>query len=845
MRKQIIATVLSTGFVLSSLSAMAQIPQEIKGTRYEEPVSVLSALNIMNGDENGEYRIDDTIIRSELTKMAVTAMGMEDAAETSKGTVHYDDVSSDHWANGYINVATTLGIIEGDGDGNFRPNDEITYREAVTIMVRAAGYETAAQSKGGYPNGYISVASENKMLSKVEGSANTPITRGNVAILTNNTLETKKMEQTGFGSTPEYSVVDKTLLSDNLKTEKITGQIKAIGAMTLRGVAAVNDDRIMIGDTVYDNSYNAGNLLGYNVTAYAKKDSYNEKSIILAIPASGKNATIEITAELFDELTTKGGNDAVLYYENDSASKSKTVVIASDAQIIYNNRSVEYDRELLDISEKSAYMTMLDVDTDGKIDIVFITEYENFVVDYVTASKITDINNNVIKLEDIEYKLYQGFNEIKVSDIKKWDILSIVKSPTDDYHEIYMTRNTVSGRVSAKGKNGYTINDIEYKTAKNFTETLSIGQRGEFCLDISGKIAAVKNVSTVTNSYAYLTNAYATTGGDSVEIKIVDKNGEKLTLVLSNKVKLNGSTVTDDAVLEALLSDGKANKQLITYTKNSSDNITEINLAADKTETETVDENNFTMNKKLTDAIYSADTAKLGNVRITDDTIVFDVSDASDIRTDNKSIFSDNQKYTGFVYDMTENFDAGVIVLTDTAYKPEIDAAIAVVMDVSTGINSDDEEIDVITMLSEGKELKLNAKDNTTLVKGEGEKLEAGDIIQYKTNGENEVAAIRVLFDIDAKGTEFTSEPERDLETVYGKITKKFSNSINVSVNGGTNINYIAGDGVAVYSVDTSNSKNNITKADFTDLMVFDEDENNRVFIKIVEDTVKEIVIIK
>ena len=153
MNKKIISSILAAGFAFGSIPAFAQIPQEIKGTRFEEPVSVLSALKIMNGDENGELRLDDTIIRSEVTKMAVTAMGMEKAAESSKGNKDYLAVATDHWANGYINVATSLGLVEGDGDGNFRPNDKITYREAVAIMVRATGYENVAQGKGGYPKG--------------------------------------------------------------------------------------------------------------------------------------------------------------------------------------------------------------------------------------------------------------------------------------------------------------------------------------------------------------------------------------------------------------------------------------------------------------------------------------------------------------------------------------------------------------------------------------------------------------------------------------------------------------------------------------------------------------------
>lgn len=845
MKKQIIASVLAAGSILGNLSAFAQIPQEVKGTRYETAVSVLNAMGIMNGDENGEYRLDDTIIRSELTKMAVTAMGMEDAAATAKGSTEFTDVGSEHWASGYINVATNLGIIEGDGDGNFRPNDPITYREAVTIMVRATGYEPAAQSKGGYPKGYLTTASENKVLSGVQGQTEEEITRGNVAILTNNSLEVNKMEQTGFGATPEYSIVEKTLLSDNLKTQIVSGQIKAIGDMALSGVKSVNKGQIMIGDEVYNCDFNANNLLGYNVKAYARKDSYGELTIVLAMPSSEKNKAVEITSDLFDSLSTKNGKDTVAYYESDDAKKTTTAVIDSDAQLIYNNRSVDYSKELINISGRNAFMSMLDTDTDGDFDIVFVTEYTNYVADYATSKKITDINGAEIKLEDTEYKLYQGLNEITVSDIKKWDVVSVVQSPIDDYKEIYVTRSTAKGRVSTVTSDGYVIDGVEYKAAHGFGDDVSVGQNVEFCLDMSGKIAALKGVSTVSESYAYLTNVYETSGGDTVEVKFVDRNGSVKSHTLAKKVKLNSVTKSDSDVLSALTRNGVADKQLITYKTNSSDKISEINTANDLSANGGIDTDKFTLNGKLEETVYTAATSKIGNARVTNATIVFDASDESNIKIANKSVFSDGQKYSGYVYDMTDNFDAGVIVLTDATYKPEIDAAVAVVKSISTGVNSDDESIDVVTVLADGKEYTINAVDTDVLAKDSGKKLEKGDVIQYKLNSENEIAGIRVLFDITAKSSEFESEPEKDMKLVYGKVTKKFGDSVNVSVNGSSAMNLEVGDDVKVYSVDTNNSKNGVTVSQFSEVTVYDEDENNRVFIKLIDNDVTEIVIVK
>ena len=844
MNKRFIASIMTAGFILSSASAFAQVPEEVKGTRFETAVSALSALKIMNGDENGEYRLDDTLIRSELTKMAVTAMGMEDAAQTSKGNTPYTDVKADHWASGYINVATNLGLVEGDGDGNFRPNDEITYREAVAIMVRAAGYSTAAESRGGYPEGYIAVARDNKQLTGVEGATEADISRGNVAILTNNTLETKKMEQTGFGSYPEYSIVDKTLLSDNLKTEKINGQIMAVGQMALSGTEKLADGRINIGGTVYKCAYPSNNLLGYNVTAYAQTDAYNEKTIILAIPANGKNNTAEFHASDFVELTTKNGNDAIVYYPEDS-SKTKTAVIKNGAQIIYNNRSAEYNREHIDISDKSAYMTVLDTDGNGEFDIIFITEYNNMIAEYASSQKIVGMNGNVIKLDDIDYKLYQGFNEIETKDIRRWDVLSIVKTARNDYYEIYLTRNTVNGKVMAKTDKGYNIGGTVYGVAKDLEDAITIGQTAEFCLDINGDIAAVKSVSNVSNSYAYLMNAYKSSDDENVEIRLVDKSGKEQKYTLANKVRVNGSSVTADEVLATLKPEGSVVRQLVTFKINSSEKVTELNIANDKSGSGAVDTDRFTLNKKLDNAVYNSATSKLDNVRVTAETVIFDISDIKNIKISDKSIFSDNQSYTGFVYDMTENYNAGVIVLTDTAMKPETNAPLAVAISVSKGMNENDEDIDIVKVLVDGKETEFNAIDDATLVKSAGRKLEAGDIIQYKLNSKNEIAGIRVLFDKTQKEAEFINEIEDDMHVVYGRVTKKFTDSVNVSVNGSTVVNYAIGEDIKIYSVDTQNAKKPVSTASFGDIAVYDEDEGNRILIKIIDEAVKEVVSVK
>ena len=104
-----------------------------------------------------------------------------------------------------------------------------------------------------------------------------------------------------------------------------------------------------------------------------------------------------------------------------------------------------------------------------------------------------------------------------------------------------------------------------------------------------------------------------------------------------------------------------------------------------------------------TNAQYSATTSKLGNVRISDDTIIFDITeDSADYSIQKKDVFEDEQSYDAIVYDMAENYTAKVIVLTNSAVKANADSPLAVVKKVVTATNSDDELTDMLQALVGG-----------------------------------------------------------------------------------------------------------------------------------------------
>lgn len=854
--KKVIAAALLAAVSVSSfgLSAFAAsgIPVDVAGTRYEEPIQVLQALDIMNGDGDGNFRPNDTIKRSEVTKMAVLAMGLGDAAEAAKGTSKYPDVSVDHWANGYINVATSQGLVVGYDTGAFLPDKEITYAEAMTIFVRAMGYEVYAQSKGGYPQGYIVAGSNNGLTKNVQGSNTEPISRGNVAFMTLNALDAKMMEQTGFGSDAIWEVTDKTLLKDVLEVTKATGRVTAVTGTSLSGSAGLNKNEIKIGDEIFETAYNMNDLLGYNVTYYARENAKGEMEVILALPEANKNKTFEVSSELMTGITDRGDYKAIGYYKNDDAVLVSYVTLDTEATLIYNGKYEELDYDLVDISESSGKVVLLDSDTNGRYDIIFVTEYEDVVVEEVTSTnKIIDkYGRPTIRLdvenEDLSYRIMLGADELALSDLKEYDVLSVAKSSDELIYDIQVSRKSIEGRVTGIDDTGYEIGGKFYKVEPGFNQDIALGTEGIFYLDVTGKIAAIDKTTSVSSNYAYLIKAHTSDATDESTFKVFTKDGKEVTLTANTKIRFNGTggTLSSDAV-EALKTESQTNKQLVTYSLNSEGKIVSLNTAQDNTETNAVDETKFTMNFVYEDEEFNAETKTIGKVRLDADTVIFDINeDNSDYKIGKLSMFEDGSSYNVAVFDMGEDFVAKAIVVTDSNLETNAESSIVVVSKVIQATNEDDEIVDVLTGFENGKQVKIFADAEDVLVKGENP-LEAGDIIQYVTNAEGEITNIRVLFDVDSKATEAETEVVENLKTVYGKVVKKFANSMNVTVNGGEVMNLQLGKDVTVYSVDTTISKNNVSVVTTGDIQAYDEDEGNRVFVKIYKDVVQEVVIIK
>ena len=99
------------------------------GDWFNNAVSTLSNAGIINGYPDGTFRPNAPITRAEMAK--VIAM----FAELNKDSEGFKDIAG-HWAEAYIKLAAGNGWIAGYPDGTFRPNQDITRAETMTMINR-------------------------------------------------------------------------------------------------------------------------------------------------------------------------------------------------------------------------------------------------------------------------------------------------------------------------------------------------------------------------------------------------------------------------------------------------------------------------------------------------------------------------------------------------------------------------------------------------------------------------------------------------------------------------------------------------------------------------------------
>lgn len=197
MVKKILSLLIIVTLTLSALS-MSFADKEITPSTpitSEDKINSLLKKKIITGYNDGTIRLEKFITRAEFSSvLAKIIIGDEDEEKTIeqfKSKNHFSDLEKDSKINSYINLLFDKGIVSGYSDNTFRPENQVTFNEVITMVVRALEFEVEKGKT--WSEGYVKKAKELELLKDItiENYSNSA-DRQKVFELIYNTLELNK-----------------------------------------------------------------------------------------------------------------------------------------------------------------------------------------------------------------------------------------------------------------------------------------------------------------------------------------------------------------------------------------------------------------------------------------------------------------------------------------------------------------------------------------------------------------------------------------------------------------------------------------------------------------------------
>lgn len=776
---------------------------------YAKAVNELSSLNIINGYEDGTFKPDGLVTRAEITKMIVAALGETSAAEAAEGqNTQFGDVTGEHWASGFVTQGVSNGFINGYSATEFGPEDNVTYVQAQKMLVAAIGYGTYAEANGGWPSGYKMYANSLDITSGISGIGdNTELTRAQVAQMIDNAIDAPLCEVERYETdswtgqlVPVLKTMDgtgknyQTLLTRKHNAYKVYGRVTDTSKTTSMDTDVVNfqvekadnfDDQYVKSSEpkepqeMYIGTSKADEYLRVYSEALIQKDDNDEYTILSLTPAAASKS-VTLAAEDFDtdKIDYIDTNNTIYFHPAGSTRGSVKYELADSVDYYVNGVKMDGTFNSAAATKfiagnETATVTLqkeTEIGSTGsstKYNVIMITAYETAVVDEVldktsyTSINFKEQSKNIVKntmrieKDDDSYTYTFTLNgeAIAPEDLQEFDVLNIAydrsgedKFENSRFYEVIVTRDTAEGKCTSINSDGdeFTIGGTKYSIAQGMSITPEMSASYFLYLDAFGNIAALDEDAS-SKKLGILKQVYKKANGDWVAIVITNTGVEeeyKVDLDNIDYGKISegvyGPVDPDKVGYNEMVADYDATKkedaypaQVIDYKVSSSSNkitINEVMNAVESGEEE-----------------YKASSDKIGSVRLSDASIIIDISDVNNkdaVRVISKDSLTDGQTYEAYGYDKSS---------TDSTYRFVLitgtgDVTSETQMAIFNGrevVEDGDDERDAFNVIVDGKEDQVLLDED---VVGDAD-FQEGDAIVFSTNAAGYVTNIYNVFD--------------------------------------------------------------------------------------------------
>ncbi len=830
MKKRIICLilicVLSLQFVALNTGVMAE--ETVTTVTENSELTMFKNLGVIDKTVSGS----DAVTREALAKVIVNIVYGGIPPKDKNATEFYTDITAEQAS--HVNTVTRLKVMNGVGDGCFSPDANVTYMQALKVIVAFMGYSVKADAFGGYPGGYLSVATELKLTKGISANLEDFITYDSLSWVLKNASVANIAYTINSGNGSVNLEEAGSFLSYHMHVNYDEGAVKInyIGStdnasQEIYNVININGEKYCL----TTNTMDLRNHLGEWAQIYYKSE--NGYNYIMHYVINPKKI-VHITSEQVGKLT-----NGKLFYFDDNGKEKKIGFDPEKVSILYNNSALSnYTDDFLynTFEVKDGSVSCIDDDGDGVYDVINIEAYETHIANKVVDDKIYTKHKTekVLDFDDIENNvaIVNALGEpIKFTDISVGDTLCVEKDVYGRINTITVLMDKISTTIAGMSfdSNGMidslTVTNMEYPISNGLKNLMST-YPDEYNVVIGKKIVAYFNkdleiAEILTSEFESYNTAYLVAHGinkgmdPTHSIKVFTANGEMEVYTLEDNLRMGytRTPISADDFVDLLYSGNeKVVRQIILFTVNErSGKIDWVDICNGKTDEDNEDglykymvfENAVRDNIQID--YTESNLTFCGLLLISEGTTIFVVPSEEERDSDagytieyernlknNRIIIPSTDSSTGTVNEKWEAYGTqkgnpcAEVLVWEKNVVAEISDNISasVVKDVSVILDDNRNIVSTITVLSGDAEKKYITDDGlANFGSMSGRKVDKGDVIRFTSNSANEIIMLQLLYDC--------SEDEISTAPLVNDSTKGYRDGLrmikgNVSRSGST-----------------------------------------------------------
>lgn len=446
-------------------------------------------------------------------------------------------------SDGVVNEAifNLTGIEVGDKDSYA----DISYGIATAKFIHALGYYKAFQlDEDATDQQYFEAGSKINLLKDVRAVATERLTSGNFVKMLENALDIKQLGAIN----PRGEFVSDGNFWEKKEITKRRGILESVPQTSIYEPSGCSKDIVVIDGAEYESNQDLTAYLGYDLEFYTQvsDDSTVGEVVLSVFPCKNNEVT---TVDAYNISQVSYDFESFSYKKN---GRNKNVRLENGFALIYNGR-YRLKKETSFFNPEFGSVTLIDNDNDGRIEVVLVTDYRVYIVDYIKSGILYDqCGNDPIDIEDesIQIKITKNGAVILADMLRNKDVAYVAQSADGEYISVVASDKSIEGTLNKidieDDKYSYfTIDGKEYM-ASSFIDTEGIvGIESKFYVGPDGMIQRMEYVQK--GLYGILIRAYHSELDDKRIVKIFTHEGnvkeyelaEKAYMYNPDRVKIN------------------------------------------------------------------------------------------------------------------------------------------------------------------------------------------------------------------------------------------------------------------------------------------------------------------